>query len=180
MTSGYWWIYSFPVLMVAVLMIFLPDMVAREVHENWFKTIYLLCCLLLAGMIFPLNDFLSPYRSALVTKDPIARHVPQGQLLYQYRVNFYGIDFYNKIRTPIVADIGELRDGMIKMPPHERKKYFLTVEDFSDKVKQENEIYCITQHQEKLSQLQSRYAHVDILWNNGAYYLLRITNKTKE
>ena len=180
MTSGYWWIYGFPMLVVAVLMIFLPDLIARKAHENWFKTIYLLCCLLLAGMIFPLNDFLSPYRSALVTRDPIARYVPQGQLLYQYRVNFYGIDFYNKIRTPIVADIGELRDGMIKMPPQERKKYFLTVEDFSDKVKQENEIYCITQHQEKLSQLQSRYAHVDILWNNGAYYLLRIANKTKE
>jgi 4-amino-4-deoxy-L-arabinose transferase-like glycosyltransferase len=174
MTSGYWWIYIIPTLLAAVLMIFLPDLISRTVRVRWFITIYLLSCLLLAGMIFPINDFLSPYRSALVARDPIVRYVPSGQLLYQYRINFYGIDFYNKIRTPIVEDFGELFDGIIKMPPQERKKYFLTVRDFFEKIEQEKEIYCITQHQDKLKQLQSKYSHVDILWDNGAFYLLRI------
>ena len=174
MTSECWWIYILPTLIAALLMIFLPDLMARKGRAGWFKTIYLLCCLLLAGMLFPLNDFLSPYRSALVARGAIAKHVPPGQLLYQYRVNFYGIDFYNKIRTPIVEDFGELFDGMIKMPTEERKKYFLTVQGFFDKIEQEKEIYCITQHQDKLKQLQWKYSHVDILWDNGAFYLLRI------
>ena len=177
MTSSYWWIYIFPTLLASVLMIYLPDWIARKTRAVWFLTIYLLCCLFLAGIIFPINDFLSPYRSALVAKDAIAWHVPQGQLLYQYRVNFYGIDFYNKIRTPIVEDFGELGDGIVKMPPDERKKYFLSVQDFFEKVGQEKEIYCITQHQERLKQLQSQFPRTDILWDNGAFYILRIRNK---
>lgn len=180
MTSDCWWIYILPALLAAVLLLFLPDRVGRKVRSGWFMTIYLLCGLLLAGTIFPIHDFLSPYRSALVVKDAIALHVPPGQLLYQYRVNFYGIDFYNKIRTPIVEDFGELGDGIVKMPLEERKKYFLTVQDFFEKIKREKEIYCITQHQEKLSQLQSKYADVHVLWDNGAFYLLRIRNKIKD
>lgn len=177
MTSDLWWIYIIPVLTAAVLLVFLPDRIVRKAREGWFVTVYLLCCLMLAGMIFPLNDFLSPYRSALIAREPIARLVPPGQLLYQYRVNFYGIDFYNKIRTPIVEDFGELADGIQKMPQQEREQYFLSVDDFFKKTDQEKEIYCITQHRERLKQLQSKYAHMDILWDNGAFYLLRIRNK---
>lgn len=176
MTSSYWWIYILPTLLAAILMIFLPDWAARKKPAGWFLTIYLLCCLFLTGMVFPINDFLSPYRSALVAQEAIARHVPPGKLLYQYRVNFYGIDFYNKIRTPIVEDFGEMGDGMMKLPPEERKKYFFEVRDFFEKVKQEKEIYCITQHQEKLKQLQAEFPRMDILWENGAFYLLRIRN----
>jgi len=174
MTSDRWWICIVPTLAAAVLLVFLPDLIARRLRRGWFPAVYLLCCLLLGGMIFPLNDFLSPYRSALAARDPIARLVPQGQLLYQYRVNFYGIDLYNRMRTPIVEDFGELADGIIKMPPEERRRYFLSVDEFFRKVDQGNEIYCITQHQDKVKQLRSRYSHVDILWDNKAFYLLRI------
>ncbi len=176
MTSDYWWIYVIPMLLATVLLIFLPDWIARKRRADWFVTIYLLCCLLLAGVILPINDFMSPYRSALVAKEAIVRYVPPGRLLYQYRVNFYGIDFYNKIRTPIVEDFGELGDGIIKMPPRERKQYFLSAEEFFEKIKQEKEIYCITQHRERLNQLKSKYPNTDILWDNGAFYLLHIKN----
>lgn len=177
MTSDCWWIYIIPTLLAAGLFMFLPDWIARKRRSEWFMTIYLLCCLFLAGIIFPINDFMSPYRSALVAREAIAKHLPPGRLLYQYRVNFYGIDFYNKIRTPIVEDFGELGDGIVKMPREEKKQYFLSVQDFFDKVGQEKEVYCITQHKEKLRQLQSKYSHIDILWDNGAFYLLRIHNK---
>lgn len=174
MTSSYWWIYIIPTFMAALFLIFLPDRAGRAVPFRWFMTIYLTCCLMLAGLIFPMNDFLSPYRSARVAKEAIGRYVPPGELLYQYRVNFYGIDYYNRIRTPIVEDFGELGDGIIKMPEADRKKYFLTVQDFFDRIEQHKDIYCITQHREKLSQLRSKYADVQILWDNGAFYLLRI------
>lgn len=178
--SDQWWIYIMPTMLAVALLIVVPDRVGRKFRAGWFGAVYLICGLLLAGMILPMNDFLSSYRSAHVAKDAIARYIPPGQLLYQYRVNFYGIDFYNKIRTPIVEDFGELGDGMIKMPVEERKRYFLTVQDFFEKVNQEKEIYCITQHSDKLRQLQSKFADVDILWDNGAFYLLRIGNKIKD
>ena len=176
MTSGYWWVCIVPTLVAAVLITFLPEWIARRNPGKWFFTIYLLSSLLLAGMLFPLNDFLSPYRSALVAKDAIARYLPSRQLLYQYRVNFYGIDFYNRIRTPIVEDFGELIDGIAKMPSREREKYFLTPPEFIKKIEQQKQIYCITQHQDKLDQLKAYY-RVDILWDNGAFYLLRIKSK---
>jgi hypothetical protein len=177
MTSGCWWIYMIPVLSAAVLMIFLPDLIGRKFRADWFLSIYLLGCLLLAGVIFLASDFLSPYRSAFVAKNAIARFVPEGHLLYQYRVNLYGIDFYNKIRTPVVADFGELWDGIIKMPEEERKKYFLTVNDFFEKIEREKEIYCITQYRERLNDLLAKHWKVDILWENGAFYLLRIRHE---
>ncbi|PKN88025.1 MAG: hypothetical protein CVU51_04780 [Deltaproteobacteria bacterium HGW-Deltaproteobacteria-1] len=180
MISGQWWLYILPVVLVAILMIFLPDWIARKARSGWFVTMYLLSGVLLAGTLLPITDFLSPYRSSLVARDAIARYVPAGHLLYQYRINFYGIDFYNKIRTPVVEDFGELADGIIKMPEMEMKKYFFSVQGFHEKVEQEKEIYCITQFPEKLKQLQSRYAHVDVLWENGAFYLLHIRNKTKD
>jgi hypothetical protein len=180
MTSGCWWVYILPALIAAAGLMFLPDWILRRTGKNWFMTVYLLGALFLAGLILPLNDFLSPYRSALVAKEAIAAHVPQNHLLYQYRENFYGIDFYNKIRTPIVEDFGELGDGIAKMPEAERKKYFLSRVEFFDKAQSEKEIYCITQHRDKLRELQAKLSGIDILWSNGAFYLLRIRQVIKD
>jgi hypothetical protein len=127
-------------------------------------------------MLFPLNDFLAPYRSAEVTKEAIARYVPPDRDLYQYRVNFYGIDFYNKIRTPIVEDFGELSEGIAKMPEKERKHYFLSAEEFFKLCQEKKDIYCITQHKEKLRQIMQRFPGAEVLWDNKAFYLLHIKN----
>ena len=129
---------------------------------------------MLAGILFPINDFLYPYRSAKVVQKPIDMFVPKEKILYQYRENFYGIDFYNKIRTAVVEDFGELGDGIAKLPSDERKKYFLSREEFFDKIKSEKEIYCVTQHLKKLQEIREKCPDVQILWNNGAFYLLKI------
>jgi hypothetical protein len=96
--------------------------------------------------------------------------------LYQYRVNFYGIDFYNKIRTPIVEDFGELSEGIVKLAPEEKKRYFLSVDEFFTLCAQKKEIYCITQHQDRLKQIKTKIPGAAVLWDNGAFYLLRIRN----
>lgn len=174
MVSEKWWFYIAIPMLSLVLMMFLPDWIQKKFQKGWFFTIYVLCALFLGGLVFPLNDFLSPYRSARVTREAIARFVPADELLYQYRVNFYGIDFYNKIRTPIVEDFGELADGMAKMNREERKQYFLRADTFFRLCAEKKNIYCITQHNKKLKQILERFPNTKILWDNQAFYLLRI------
>jgi 4-amino-4-deoxy-L-arabinose transferase-like glycosyltransferase len=176
MTSGSWWLYVLLPMLTAFLMIFLPDLIFNKLRRGWFLTVYLLCAVFLAGMLFPLNDFLAPYRSARVAKEAILRYVPVDQDLYQYRENFYGIDFYNKIRTPIVEDFGELLEGTVKLPPAEKKRYFLTREEFFQLCAQRKDVYCITQHKNKLSEIKEKLPKVEVLWDNGAFYLLHIKN----
>jgi 4-amino-4-deoxy-L-arabinose transferase-like glycosyltransferase len=174
MVSDQWWLYIAAPMLALILMTFLPDWMQKKYKKGWFVTIYILCALFLGGIVFPLNDFLSPYRSARVAKEAIARWVPQDELLYQYRVNFYGIDFYNKIRTPIVEDFGELADGIAKMDREERKKYFLDAEAFFNLCAEKKKVYCITQHKKKLKQITQRFPKTRILWENKAFYLLLI------
>ncbi len=59
MTSGNWWLYIILPMLTAFLMIFLPDLIARKMRRGWFLTIYLLCAVFLAGVLLPVNDFLS-------------------------------------------------------------------------------------------------------------------------
>jgi hypothetical protein len=157
-------------------MAFLPEMIERKFRRGWFLSVYALCVMLLAGSLLPVKDFLAPYRSSLVAKDAISRYVPKDQDLYQYRVNFYGIDLYNKIRTPVVEDFGEMREGTAKLPPAEKKRYFLTCEEFFQLCAQRKDVYCITQHKDKLNEIISKVSHVDVLWDNKAFYLLHISN----
>jgi 4-amino-4-deoxy-L-arabinose transferase-like glycosyltransferase len=174
MTSGNWWLYILLPLLAAILMIFLPDLIARKLRHGWFLTIYLLGAVFLASVLLPVNDFLAPYRSARVAREAILKFVPAGQDLYQYRENFYGIDFYNKIRTPIVQDFGELAEGIAKLPSVERERYFLSKNEFFQLCAQKKDIYCITQHKNKLKEIKEKMPKVDVLWDNGAFYLLHI------
>lgn len=176
MTSDKWWLYIVLPLLAVIFMAFLPEMIERKFHRGWFLSLYALCVILLAGSLFPVKDFLAPYRSSLVAKDAISRYVPKDQDLYQYRVNFYGIDFYNKIRTPVVEDFGELSEGTTKLPPAEKKRYFLTREEFFQLCAQRKDVYCITQHRNKLYEIRTKVRHVDVLWDNKAFYLLHISN----
>jgi 4-amino-4-deoxy-L-arabinose transferase-like glycosyltransferase len=176
MISDRWWLYILIPAIVLILMTFLPDLIYKKFKRGWFFSIYVLCAILLGAMLFPLNDFLSPYRSAKVTKEAIAFYVPPGRDLYQYKVNFYGIDFYNKIRTPVVQDFGELSEGIAKMPEEEKKHYFLSTDEFFNLCAEKKDIYCITQHNEKLRQIMQRFPRTEILWDNKAFYLLHIKN----
>lgn len=175
MISGYWWLYVALPVIVLIMMTFLPDLIFRKFREGWFLSIYILSALFLGGMLFPLNDFLAPYRSAKVVRQPIARYLPQGRDLYQYKVNFYGIDFYNKIRTPIVEDFGELSEGIAKLAPEEKKRYFLSADEFFE-LCLHKDIYCITQHPRRLKEITAKMPKTRVLWDNGAFYLLHIKN----
>ena len=174
MTSDFWWLYIIVPVITLILMTFLPDFIFKKYRKGWFSTIYVLCAILLGSMIFPMKDFLAPYRSAKVTKEAIAQFVPKNEKLYQYRENFYGIDFYNKIRTPIVEDFGELSENISRLNEKERKQYFLSVAEFFNLCAEKKDIYCITQHKAKFRQIKERFPQTEILWDNKAFYLLHI------
>lgn len=176
MTSGYWWLYITLPVITLIMMIFLPDLIFRKIRKGWFLTIYALSALFLGSLLLPLNDFMAPYRSTKVTREAISRYVPASQDLYQYRDNFYGIDFYNKIRTPIVEDFGELSEGIAKLAPEERKRYFLSADDFFALCAQKKEVYSIAHHRKSLNEIKAKMPKTEVLWDNGAFYLLRIRN----
>lgn len=175
MISGLWWLYILLPAVVLILMTFLPDLIFYKSGKGWFAGFYILSVLFLGGLLFPINDFTAPYRSAKVLREQIARHVPQGHDLYQYRVNFYGIDFYNKIRTPIVEDFGELSEGIAKLAQEEKKRYFLSVPEFFE-LCAKKDVYCVTQHTKRLKEIKIKMKKTEILWENGAFYLLHIRN----
>jgi len=159
-------------LQIALLV--LPDYFERRTGRGWFVSVYAVSVLFLASLLPAANDLLGPYKSVRPVVEAMKIHLPAGRDLYQYRIAMYGIDFYAKVRTPIVDDFGELGFGIAKLPPDERARYFLLSEKFYELVKEKGDIYCVTQYKERLNELQKRLSSVEILWENGAFYLLRL------
>ena len=162
-----------PVL-AQVLLVFLPDLLRRSYRIKPSITIYSLSAIFFCSLIIPLDDFFGPYKSAEPVSQAIKRLVPAGKEVYQYKIALYGVDFYNNIRTPIVEDFGELGDGIRKLPEAERKHYFMSAAEFYARCKQKPEIYCITKYQKRLQDLKKEIPNLEILWDNGAFFLVRL------
>ena len=169
----WWWLVLLPILF-QVMIIFLPSLVKRKWRRGWFVTVTILSALFLISIHFPLAHLLTPYRSAYPVSGAIHTLLPPNQELFQYRMSLYGIDFYNKIRTPLVGHGGELEFGFSQLPSNERSHYFLNHEELFKRCKENGDIYCVTRYKENVEGLNRRFFTVEILWDNGEYYLLRL------
>ena len=169
----WWWLVLLPILF-QVMMIFLPALVQKRWRRGWFVTIAILSALFLISIHFPIAHLLTPYRSAYPVSRAIHTLLPPNQELFQYRMSLYGIDFYNKIRTPLVGHGGELEFGLNQLPPDERSHYFLNHEELFKRCKENGDIYCVTRYKENVEGLNRRFSTVEILWDNGEFYLLRL------
>ncbi len=167
------WLLSLPILF-QVMMNFLPSIVKKKWRGGWFMTIAILSTLFLISMHFPLTYLLTPYRSAYPVSKAIHALLPPDQELYQYGISLYGIDFYNKIRTPVVDRFGELKFGMDQLPADERSHYFLSHEEFIKRCGEKGGLYCVTRYKEDVEELKKRVSVIEVLWNNGIFYLLRL------
>ena len=161
-------------LVLQILIVFLPDIVKKTWQKGWFLTIYIISTLFLASLLLPLSHFLTPYKSAYPVTQIIKTLLPADEDLFQYGISLYGIDFYSKIRTPVVDDFGELGYGIKKLSPDERARYFLTSEDFFRLCREKGEIYCVTKYRRRVEKLKKNIPNVEVLWSNGAFYLLRL------
>lgn len=179
MHSDKWWgLIALPIL-TQIGLLFLPDQARRYLKKGWFVTVYALSVLFLGSLVLPASDFLSPYKSAYSLTQAAQRQVPEKKDVYQYKISVYGIDFYSHRRAPVVEDFGELGFGIGLLPQGERERYFLSADAFYKLCKEKDDIYAVTQYKERLEDLKKNVSRVDVLWDNGAYFLVRI-NKGKD
>jgi 4-amino-4-deoxy-L-arabinose transferase-like glycosyltransferase len=168
-----WGLILLPILF-QVMIIFFPALVKQIWRRGWFLTIYVLSALFLISIHFPIAQFLGSHRSAYPVSKAIDALLPPNQELFQFRTSLYGIDFYNKIRTPLVGRSGELEFGFNQLPPDERSHYHLSYDEFYQRCKENGDIYCVTRYKEYVDELKRRFSTVEILWDNGEFYLLRL------
>ncbi|TFG92758.1 MAG: glycosyltransferase family 39 protein [Syntrophobacterales bacterium] len=161
-------------ILALVMLVFVPEILKKRWDKGWFLSIYLISTLLMASLLPPLSHFLTPYKSAYPVSQAIKILLPPGEGLFQYGISDYGIDFYSKIRTPVVDDFGELSYGIGRLSPDERSRYFLTSEDFFRLCREKGDIYCVTKYERRVARLREKIPEVQIIWDNGAYFLLRL------
>ncbi len=172
----FWWPWVITPIVMQILMILLPNCVNKQRGVNWFMTVYIISTFFFAAMIFPAAHFLTPYKSAYALAEAVKKYVPADNELYQYNMSLYGLDFYGKIRTPVVNDIGEVSYGAKFLPIAEKEHFFLNSQEFITLCK-EREIYCATKREDNVAGLKKVVPSVTVLWNNKRYYLLRLGNR---
>jgi 4-amino-4-deoxy-L-arabinose transferase-like glycosyltransferase len=169
----WWWLLILPILF-QVMISFLPSIIKKRWRRGWFLTVAILSTFFLISIHFPIACFLTPSRSAYPVSQAIRTLLPPNQELYQFRISLYGIDFYNKIRTPLVDRDGELKYGVNELPPDERSHYFLSHKEFVKRCEGNGGLYCITRHNGKVEELKKRIPVVEVLWKNGEFCLMRL------
>ncbi len=169
----WWWLLIFPISM-QVMLIFLPSLIRRRWGKDWFLTITILSTLFWISIHFPFARLLAPSRSAYPVSKAIHALLPPGQELYQFGVSLYGIDFYNKIRTPLVDRVGELKYGADQLPPDERSHYFLSYKEFIKRCKENGGVYCVMRSKEYVEELEKRVSTIEVLWDNKEFSLLHL------
>ena len=68
---------------------------------------------------------------------------------------------------------GELEFGFNQLHDEERRRYYLSHEEFIQRCKEEGVVYCVTRHR-NVKELRTMVPSLKVLWSNGEYYLLRL------
>ena len=175
---GSWIWLGIPVI-VAAAMLFIPEILHKRAKTGWFASVYILFAIYLISLLFPLSHYLTPGKSALDVVRAIRGHVPADAMVYQYRSNMYGIDFYTGRSTPIVEDLGELKFGADRIDPQERERRFPTEEEFVRAVKGSagdttvrRPSFAITEGKGHVETLRRSLPEARIVWDNRKFYLL--------
>jgi len=171
-----WWLIALPILL-QVTIPFLPGLIQKRWRKGWFLIVCILSAMFFVSIHFPVAKILTSYKSAYPVSKAIDAWLPPGQELFQFRTSLYGIDFYNKIRTPLVDACGELEFGYLQLSPAERSRYFyLSPERFYQRCNQSGDNYCVTRFKKNVEELTRRVSRLEVLWDNGQFYLVRLGN----
>jgi 4-amino-4-deoxy-L-arabinose transferase-like glycosyltransferase len=169
-----WW----PLVVVPILSLgltaFLPEYVYEKWRRAWFLTIYLASVMFLGSIVFPASHYFTPYKTSFPVAQAVKEFLPSNEELYQYRIFLRGINFYCKIRTPIVGRADELQSKKESLPLDEKTRYFLSKDEFYEICKRRGNLYSITQGNDKYDELQRNIPHVRVIWTNREYFLLHL------
>ena len=168
-----WWGLLILPILIQVMLIFLPSLIKKRWGRGWFLTIVILSTLFWISIHFPIAYLLTPSRSAYPVSKAIHAFLPPNQELFQVGMSLYGIDFYNKIRTPLVGHGGELEFGFNQLPSDERSRYYLSVQKFVERCKGKGGVYCVTRYT-NVKALKIMVPTVEVLWDNEIFCLLRL------
>ncbi|MCF8054665.1 MAG: glycosyltransferase family 39 protein [Deltaproteobacteria bacterium] len=172
--GGFFLLLSLP-LFCAVLLAFLPNyLLSRYGKESWFLSLSALGFLLFFSLLFPAHFILAPYKTAKPVIEAMTRFIPQGETLYQFRTNIYGIDFYSKTRTPLIDVGGEIEPGVKKLPLAEREKYFPSQDEFMKLYNQGGQFFVLFENDDKYDYFLKLFPEGRLIWKNKKYYLFQL------
>jgi hypothetical protein len=69
---------------------------------------------------------------------------------------------------------GELEFGFNQLRREERRHYYLSWDEFKQRCKEEGGVYCVTRNR-NVKELKIMASTLEVLWNNGEFYLLRLS-----
>jgi 4-amino-4-deoxy-L-arabinose transferase-like glycosyltransferase len=166
-----WW----PLVAVPIVLVVLTSFPRDEDdRKGWFPVMCVLWALLLGTTLFPLSRYLTSYKSSFPVAQAVRELLPAREELYQYRIYLRGINYYCKIRTPIVGRADELEGKKRSLPADEKARYFLTRAGFYERCRQKGGLYCITKTGDMVDELRAKAGRVTVIWKNSAYCLLRL------
>jgi hypothetical protein len=125
----------------------------------------------------PASKYITPYKSAWPIVEAIRQHVPEGSVPVQFKMSNYGIDFYTRMKTPIVDDYGELDYGVAKLSKEEKMRRFPSDTEFFEQYKKTGEEWCVTDDIYKVKILKEASPAAEVLWQNREYFLVHMKRK---
>ena len=111
-----------PICLLAALP-FVPAVANRYFGGRWFFPAYIMAALFLASMLIP-GRLIAPAQSTYELSRAVRATLPPGHELYIFRDSLYGLNFYGKLRTIYVDNIGELAPGKSRLSPAEQAHFF--------------------------------------------------------
>ena len=167
---------AIPVIMLLCLTFF-PTVAKNRLRFGWFFSIYIFSAVFFVSLLMPAAKYITPYKSAWPIVEAIRQHVPEGSVLVQFKMSNYGIDFYTRMKTPVVDDYGELDYGVAKLSTEEKKRRFPSSQDFFELYKKTGEEWCVTDDINKVKRLKEVSPAAEILWQNREYFLVHMIRK---
>ena len=126
----------------------------------------------------PAAKYVTPYKSAWPIVQAIRQHVPEDSIPVQFKMSDYGIDFYTRMKTPVVDDFGELDYGVAKLSKEEKIRRFPSTTDFFAQYKKSGEEWCVTDDIGKVKILKEVCPAAEVLWQNRDFFLVHMKRGT--
>jgi hypothetical protein len=172
-----WLPYTVIPIIMLLCLTFLPAVAKSRLRFGWFFSIYIFSALFFVSLLMPAAKYVTPYKSAWPIVEAIRQHVPEGSVPVQFKMSNYGIDFYTRMKTPVVDDYGELDYGVAKLSKEEKKRRFPSSQDFFELYKKTGEEWCVTDDINKVKDLKKVSPAAEVLWQNRAYFLVHMKMK---